>query len=394
MKVAFINTVIGYGSVGKITELLAKNEKIQSKAFYGRKEYKGSVDSFKFNNLMGNSIHAIKTFFFDSHCFENKKETELLIKELIEFSPDIVHLHNLHGYYLNIEILFKGLKSLNIPVVMTLHDCWTFTGHCPHFDSINCQQWKTHCEKCRLYSDYPFSFNKYNVYKNYDRKRVVFNSLKDLTIITPSLWLKHQVESSFLRNYKCIVINNGIQLDIFNTSYPRKQSDKIRLLAVSNVWTKTKGLDDLVELAKLLPNKYQLTVIGLTKRQIKLFPDNISCIERTADAQELAKYYCNSDVFINFTYQDTFPTVNIESLACGTPIITYNTGGSVELIEDTTGIVIDKGDYLSVLDILESDALYKLDREKCALSAKKYSLKNMVNNYISLYESLMNKKNG
>ncbi len=392
MKVAYINTVIGYGSVGKITELLASSSEIQAKVFYGRKNYHGKVSSYKFNNLYGNSVHAIKTFIFDSHGFENEAQTNILNKELKEYQPDLIHLHNLHGYYLNIETLFNCLKSLDVPIVMTLHDCWTFTGHCPHFDSINCQQWKTHCKNCQLYWDYPFSFNKYNVAKNYDKKRNVFTSVNKLTIVTPSYWLKKQVQASYLKNYECIVINNGIQLDVFNTDYLRKESDKVRLLAVSNVWTKTKGLDDLVKLARALPEKYELTIIGVNKNQKKKIPLNVRCIQRTSDAKELASYYCNSDVFINFTYQDTFPTVNIESLACGTPIITYNTGGSVELINDKTGVVIGKGDYLKVIELLNKGVLERLDRSICATIGKLYSLDNMVANYLLLYSKLVDKK--
>ena len=387
MRVAFINSVLGFGSTGKIVELLASSHELDELVFFGRKKYEGYVCNYKFNDVFGITNHAIQTFIYDNHGFVNKNQTMNLVKQLKAFKPDLVHLHNLHGYYLNIEVLINALKELDVPVVYTLHDCWSFTGHCAHYDSIGCEQWKTLCKYCPQTLQYPWTFNKCNVSKNYLKKKQLFNNWNKLALVTPSLWLKKQIESSFLAQYPCYVINNGIDLNVFKPTN-RKLNNKVKLLAVSSIWYKQKGLYDLVDFSKLLDDKYELTVVGLNKKQCKLFPSSVNTVTRTSNVQELVDLYGNADCFLNFTYSDTFPTVNLESLACGTPIITYDVGGSPEVIADGTGTIMKKGDYKQCYNLLENQILKQFDRIKCVEASKQYSLDNMATNYLNLYKEL------
>lgn len=396
MKVAFVNSVYGFGSTGKIIMSLCNCNKIEAKAFYGRKEKINDDHSYKFNNLIGNINQAIQTYVFDNHGFSCTMATKKLIKELKNFQPDIIHLHNLHGYYINVEILFSYLKRNNIKVIWTLHDCWAFTGHCPHFEAINCFQWKNVCKKCLITGKYPSSFNKLNVNKNYIRKKEIFTSLPidNLTIVTPSKWLKDCVEQSFLSKYRAIVINNGIDVSKFSKQMI-KENNKFRIIAVSSIWYKEKGLEDLKQLSNLLTSNMELVVIGLKRKQFVGFSTNTICLERTNNMEELINYYLSSDVFVNLTYEDTFPTVNIEAMACGLPILSYKSGGSTEMIDIDTGLIIDKYDINALYDAIVKlyKGYIKFDRNKIIEHAKIYNEEKMYCKYLELYKELLYGKN-
>lgn len=388
MKVAFINSVAGFGSTGKICRDLASMEGIEGKLFFGRKTNETSLPAYKMTNLFGNVKHAIDTIVFGIHGFSNTKETERLVTELKKFKPDLIHLHNLHGFYMNVEVLFDYLKESQIPVIWTLHDCWSFTGHCAHYEAIGCKKWQVKCEKCPALMTYPYTLNGSQVTSNYIRKKRVFTSLdaSQLTIVTPSKWLASQVSQSFLQKYPVQVIPNGISLEIF---YPRakEKANTFELLACASVWTKEKGLDDLIALSNQLHENEHLTIVGITTKQAKHFSSQTTCMERTADVEALCKLYSNADVFLNPTYQDTFPTVNIEALACGCPIITYPSGGSPEIINEETGIVT-KGK--SIQDLRESiDTFYKQQnnytKQACVKQASQYTKEAMLENYRKLY---------
>ena len=259
--------------------------------------------------------------------------------------PDIIHLHNIHGYYLNYKVLFNYLKTTDIPVVWTLHDCWAFTGHCAHFVEADCSKWMSQCSECPLKHSYPKSFADRSK-KNHLLKRSLFSGLGDqLTIVTVSSWLKHYVERSFLNSSRVLNIYNGIDLDVFR---PQKVSSKIKttkrvVLGVSSVWNDSKGLGDFIKLRNLLSPDIVIYLVGLSNDSVINLPEGIECIERTDDVEELAGIYSRADVFVNPTYADTFPTVNLEALACGTPVVSYNTGGSSESLSSSTGMVVDQG---------------------------------------------------
>lgn len=302
------------------------------------------------------TMNALSARLFDNVGFTAKRATKKLIKEIKAYDPDVIHLHNLHGYYLDIEVLFDYLKSADKKVIWTLHDCWAFTGHCAYFDYANCYKWETGgCENCPQKKEYPKSIFLSRSKKNFARKKRAFTGVKDLTIVTPSNWLKNLVERSFLKDYKVVTVYNGIDLDKFK---PIK-SDVLRryglenkkiLLGVANIWDRRKGFTDFIKLAEVLPDDYKIVLIGVTEKQIKTLPANVLGLRRTGSIQELCEWYTAADKFLNFTYEDNYPTVNLEAQACGTPVITYKTGGSVESVPSEN--VVPQGDLTAVLSLI------------------------------------------
>ncbi|MCI5773457.1 MAG: glycosyltransferase [Erysipelotrichaceae bacterium] len=394
MKVALINSVYGFGSTGKIVMNLCKMDNVLAKAFYGRKAAVNDGIGVKFNGFWGNVNQTIQTFILDNHGFSCTYATKKLVDKLKEFDPDIVHLHNLHGYYIHVGILFEYLKNANIKVIWTLHDCWSFTGHCPHFEAVGCNRWIDGCYECPLYLKYPFSFNKYNAKKNYQLKKAAFSSVSNMHIVVPSNWLKDQVQKSYLNKYPCEVINNGIDLNIFKYEKTATKKAKFTILAVSSMWYTEKGLKDLVAFAKLLDDDMELVVIGLNKKQSKMFGKNVCCLQRTNNVQELVDHYNAADVFVNFTYEDTFPTVNLEAMACGLPVFTYRSGGATEMIDECSGRIITKYAvnemYQRVIQLKNKEISF--DKQQIAARMDKYDLKKMYERYFALYERIYHGK--
>lgn len=364
MKVLIINSVCGIGSTGKICTDIARvllENGHECKIAYGR----GSVPD-KFKNIsvkIGSDfvcdMSAIHTRITDKHGFSNRNSTKKFIKWVKDYNPDIIHLHNIHGYYINVDILFDYLKQSQKPVIWTLHDCWPFTGHCSYFDMCNCDKWKTHCSKCPQIKSYPKSFADRS-YKNFEQKKNIFTGLEKMTIVTPSLWLKTVVKQSFLGCYDVEVIKNGIDMEIFKPTqgdFRKKYAleNKKIILGVASVWDKRKGFEDFLKLSSMIDDDYAIVLVGLDKKQTESCPENIIGIERTGSATELAHIYTMADVFVNLTYEDNYPTVNIEAQACGTPVISYNTGGSVESI--THSGVVGKGDVKGVWEKIKETSL-------------------------------------
>ena len=322
--------------------------------------------------------------------------TRKILKALKREKPDIVHLHNLHGFYINYVRLFKFIKKNNIKVVWTLHDCWSFTGHCPHFDFIGCDKWQTECYACPLKNQtYLKSWLFDRSKANFRRKEKAFCGVENLTIVTPSEWLAGLVKQSFLKDYPIEVINNGINAENFkiceNTSFKSiVPVDKKIVLAVASSWDKRKGLHDVVEISGQLSDEYAVVVVGVSEQQKEqLSKERIITITRTDNQQQLAELYSMASVFINPTYEDSYPTVNIESLCCGCPIVTYNTGGSVETITEETGIIVPKGDVDAMLEAIKVVGLRDYDRNNVSSKAKAlYSKRSMVDKYIELYTKI------
>ena len=363
MRILQINTTVNSGSTGRIAEdigkvLMANGH--ESYIAYGRGNQKSQSKLIKIGTQIDLYFHRLKTKLFDRHGFGSKKATKDLIVEIEKVNPDVIGLHNIHGYYINIEILFNFIAKKKIPVLWTFHDCWSFTGHCTFFDSIGCEKWKTQCEKCPKINSYPSSMGMDNSYYNYNTKKHLINQLQHLKIITPSQWLRKLTLQSYLKKFPVACIHNGIDLSLFrpieNTIYLTKKLDLINkkvLLGVASIWDKRKGLEDFVKLSTNLPNEYQIILIGLSDKQIKCMPKNIIGVKRTESITELAAYYSLAHVFVNPTYQDNFPTTNIEALACGTPVITYDTGGSPEAIDSETGEAIQKGEIQLLKQAIE-----------------------------------------
>lgn len=390
MKILQINSVCGVGSTGRIATDLYKvleEQGHECKIAYGRGTAPEGIDSIKIGSNLDNYYHVFKTRVFDKHGFSSVNATKKFIEEVKEYDPDIIHLHNIHGYYINIEILFNYLKEANKPVVWTLHDCWAFTGHCAYFDYVGCDKWKKGCDKCPQKQAYPTSNVIDNSKSNYKKKKELFTSVKNMTIVTPSIWLANLVKNSFLGKYKVEVINNGIDLDVFKpteSDFRKKYNlqDKFIVLGVASVWEERKGLRYFFELSKHLNTNYQIIIVGISDDYKKNMPHNIIGISRTNNVKELVEIYTSADLFLNPTLEDNFPTTNLESLACGTPVVTFNTGGSSESIDENTGIVIEPQNINSILRLLEN---YSLKKEDCVNRAQMYNRKDKYNEYIKIY---------
>lgn len=393
MRVLQINSVCGVGSTGRIaTDIhsILEEQGHESWIAYGRGEAKNCKNAIKIGNNIDNYKHVIKTRILDRHGFASEKATKLFIEKVRELDPDVIHLHNIHGYYINIEILFRYLKEADKKVIWTLHDCWAFTGHCSHFDYIDCGKWKTGCYDCPQKNNYPSSIILDNSGKNYHEKKDLFNGVKNMTIVTPSKWLSKLVNQSFLSGYPVQVINNGIDLNIFKPLESEfrekyKLERQLIILGIANVWEKRKGLHYFLELAKRIKENESIVLVGLTEEQIKDLPANVIGINKTDNTQELAEIYSAANIFINPTLEDNFPTTNLEALACGTPVITFNTGGSPESIDSTCGVTIEKGRIEDLIAAIEQLRITNFSSNNCIVKAKNFDKYDRYNDYINQY---------
>lgn len=399
MKIFQINSVCGYGSTGNIAVNIAEtlhscnNECLIA---YGQATTSYS-QSFRIGTVLENDWHNLfYSRILGLQGLGTYHGTKLLIKKIIEYNPDIIHLHNIHGNYLNYPLLFKYLIKSKIPVVWTLHDCWSFTGHCAHYSLAKCYKWQTECKNCpRKNANFPSLFDTSNICFNLKRK--YFTGVKNLTLVPVSNWLAGELKRSFFKDTPIKVINNGIDLQIFKSSRISKKDlglhEKFTILGVSGGWPKTKGLSEFFKLRSILSEDFQIIIIGLTKKQIYNLPKGIIGMEKTKNVRELVDYYSIADVFFNSTWEDTFPTVNLEALACGTPIITYRTGGSTEAVNSNTGFVVNQGDVNSVVECIEKIKVLgkKSFSDKCRERAEQlYDKHNCYMSYIDLYESIIN----
>ena len=395
MKILQINSVYGYGSTGRIVESIHKTcikKGIDSYVIFSRlgainsteQEVEETDNIIRVYNDTEFKEHVLKAVLLDKHGLYSNKNTYVIIDKIKEINPDIIHLHNIHGFYLNYEILFDFLKKFNKKIIWTLHDCWAFTGYCSHYEYNECNEWKTGCLNCKYSNVYPYRLLS-NSKDNYIRKSKVFNSVDDITIITPSFWLKQQIRNSFLKGKVCKVITNGLSSEKFKftkTNILEKYGifNKKIILAVSSIWTKQKGFDEYLKLAKLINEDWKIVMVGLSKKQIKKLPKNIIGIERTNSIEDLIEFYSAATVFVNLTLEETFSLVNIEAQSCSLPVITYNTGGSPETVLNKENIV-DKYDLNKVIELLNNRSFNK----------KRYNIKNtMIQNYIELYYEVIN----
>lgn len=402
MRVLQINSVCGKSSTGRIASDLA-SQIIQNNGdsviCYGRDEAVGPSKqfSYKIGSKLNVFVHTALVRMFDLQEIASVVPTIRLCRFIRQYSPDIIHLHNIHGYYLNYGILFKFLKKYNKPIVWTLHDCWSFTGHCSHFENVRCSKWLGNCSNCSQKSRYPQSFLFNNSRLHLEQKRKLFSGVRSMILVTPSEWLKNYVMKSFMGQYKVEVVNNGINRQIFCPS--KKEADSILtkfnlvskkiVLGVSTLWDKGKGLDDFSMLSKLLPKEYQIVLIGTDAKVRKEIPSCILAIDRTNSIAELAAWYSAAYVFVNPTYEDNFPTVNLEAISCGTPVIGYKTGGSVESILASKGIVVKQGDIKALADAIVSSNFQENARAFCADVSKQYDAKVMHEKYLKIYDQIL-----
>lgn len=416
MKIIQINTVYPQGSTGKIVKALANVSEeagIENKiavAFTKKKIQDSNV--MPVSSCPDNHLHnRLARMFMLTGCF-SFFHTLFWLNRVKKYNPDIIHIHNLHGNYINIPLLFRYIKKNNIPVVWTFHDCWPFTGYCPYFDYVGCNKWQTNCCHCPQKG-----MDNVNIIDNsrlmFDRKREWFSNVQNMTIVTPSQWLADLVKQSFLKNYPVKVINNGIDLNIFQPREPSssllENNAKLKewmlangrlntenrvpsnlILGVAFDWGRRKGLDVFIELAKRLPNNYQIVLVGTDDNIDKLLPKNIISIHKTSNQQELAEIYSMADLFVNPTREEVFGMVNVEALACGTPVLTYNTGGSPECVDKTCGSIVDCNDInglqAEIIKICEEKSFSK---EDCIRRAKCFDEINNFAEYLLLYRGVL-----
>lgn len=390
-KLLQINVTANWGSTGKMAEaigLTAVSNGWASFIAYGRIAEHSSSELIKVGTRIEPYIHYLYDRLFDMEGLGSKIATKTLVKYIAAIKPDVIHLHNIHDHYLNYQILFEYLNKTDIKIVWTFHDCWTFTGHCYHFVHVNCMKWIDQCSDC--VQKYKFVDRSR---ENYLLKKLLFTSCENLTVVPCSEWMGDFVKKSFFKNKPITVIHNGVDLNVFRVlSENRPRDDKHRILAVSNVWTSSKGINDIHRLRSLLSDDFLITVVGLSVDQINNLPEGVEGVPRTRDVQELVQLYNEADVLINPTYADTFPTVNLEALACGTPVITYRTGGSPEAIDEKTGVVVEQGAVESLAQAIIGLRNKPLSREDCRARAEEYFDKDKcIKKYFELYESILTK---
>ncbi len=395
-KLVQINTVCN-GSTGNIMGAIQKEAMAQgfeTVSLYGRRKGYRDMPCEKFGNGISFWIHVIVNTLFDMQGWASGYHTKKMVRRLKEINPDVIHLHNLHGYYLNLPILFRYLnEEYNGKIFWTFHDCWPITGHCPHFILAECEKWKRECYQCANKKQYPISYGIDHSKENYRWKKAAFTSLKDLTIICPSNWVKQTVGQSFLKDKKAVVVSNGIDQNIF---YPRTETTALEkygipndmkiVLGVASIWDPRKGLNDFLDLAKGLEDDYRIVLVGLSKKQKKMMPANIIGILRTENREELAQIYTRADIFINPSWEETFSLVTVEAMACGTPVIAMRSSAVQELIKEENGVLLDNNsveEYMRAIRYLES---YKLEREVVQNTVKNYTVDNMTKRVVELYK--------
>ncbi len=397
MKILQINSVCGYGSTGRIAADLSHAVKaagMECRIAYGRGKAPSDVETIRIDAPLNVSLHGALSRLTDKHGFYSKQATRDFIAKAKEWEPDLIHLHNVHGYYLNLPILFEYLGQAGLPVVWTLHDCWAFTGHCAYFDAAGCEKWRTGCGDCPQLHEYPASLGADRSAWNYRQKQELFRLPEKMTLVTPSEWLAGLVRESFLGGYPVRVIHNGINLEKFHPT-PGDFRERYGLrgkklaLGIASVWERRKGLEDFIRLAGLLGEEWRIVLVGLSEQQQKGLPPGILGLARTDSIEELAALYTAADVFVNPTREDNFPTTNLEALACGTPVVTYRTGGSSESLDVTCGTVVEKGavDALArAVQTADFSVEACLARAKCFDKAEKYQA------YIRLYRDMTGKE--
>ncbi len=390
-----INASANWGSTGKIAEQIGQcaiSNGWCSYIAYGRCMNPSNSMLIPIGCKISPYFHYVEQRIFDNEGRCSRFETKRLIKQIEAIKPDIVHLHNIHDHYLNYIKLFEYLNNTNIKVVWTFHDCWAMTGHCMHFVTKNCNRWKTGCYDCPMKGEYPKALLDRSRY-NWELKKQLFSKNKNLTIVACSNWIANFVKESYLKDKYIEVIHNGCDI---NTFYPHEKikSDKFRIIAVSNLWYPNKGELDIYKLRSMLPrDEYEIIMVGLSPNQVMNLPDGIKGVQRTQNTQELAQLYSNADVLINPTYEDNFPSVNIEALACGTPIITYRTGGSPEAIDEHTGAVIEQGDIVTFCEKIKEFNVSKFKQrnsDNCRKRAvDKFNKDKCFEKYIDLYKRIL-----
>lgn len=402
-KVLQINVTANWGSHGKIAELIGQkaiSHGWESYIAYGRNMNPSKSHLIKIGTKLDFYLHVLCTRLFGGHGLYSTAATRKLIKKIDEICPNVVHIHNIHGYYLNYKVLFEYLAAKQYTVIITMHDCWTFTGHCAHFAGKNCSKWKTCCCNCPSIKSYPSSIIDFPK-RNFELKHRLYSTINNLTMVPVSNWIADFLPNSILKGAKVRTIHNGVDVDTF---MPKKDADTIKdkynipkdkfmILGVANIWVAHRGLNEFYKVQKQLSDDFVTVLVGMSEVQIKQLPQGFVGIKRTDSVSELASLYSAADVYMNPTWSDTFPTTNLEALACGTPVITFRTGGSPEAVDEKTGIVVKQGDVKGLITAVLNMKYTPLSSNDCRKRAEElFDKDKCFEKYVELYEELLNGK--
>ena len=394
MKVVQINATYGTGSTGKICAGISRMltaEGIENHVFYGGKKEK-LPNGERFGGVAYRKLQALRSRVGGRYGFYSQAATRKLLRRLDSIQPDIVHLHNIHSHNCDLGMLFSYLRAGGIKVCWTFHDCWAFTGYCPYFDMVKCQNWKSTCGKCPQRKTFSWFFDKSGWLQA--QKKALFTSLP-ITVITPSQWMADMVKGSFFREQPLRVIPNGIDPEIFR---PREGDLRRRygcagkwiVLGVAFGWDSRKGLDVFLELSRRLDRRFRIVLVGTDEWIDKQLPPQILSVHRTRDQRELAEIYSAADVFVNPTREDNYPTVNMEALACGTPVVTFAAGGSPEIPDATCGAVVGKEDVDALTaEVIRICEKRPFPKEACLARAQAFEEQNRYREYLALYKELL-----
>lgn len=405
MRVAQIN-MVNFGSTGRIVMQLAaavRTDGGESAFFYTRvatKHYRrlppAPQGEYRYGTFAGNNLHFLLARITGKNCCYSRCSTKKLLRELERFQPDIVHLHNLHASYLNFPMLFAWLKKSGVKVVWTFHDCWPMTAKCPHFDLCGCERWKTGCHDCMQLHSYPAACIDRTA-KLWEQRRALFTQLDSLMVVTPSNWLAGLAKQSYFSKYPVRVIHTGIDLDVFQPSQEDyfaalRQEGKYIVLGVANPWNVKKGLDVFIELSKRLDDRFQLVMVGTTAQLDASLPANIISIHATQNPAELAKIYSSADVFANPTREETLGLVNAEALACGTPVVTFASGGSPEVPDSTCGCAVPRDDIAAFeQQLVRVCTEQPYSAADCRKRAMHFDAAQRLEDYLDVYRSVLAK---
>ncbi len=394
MKTVQINITSGTGSTGKICRGIAdvlKKYDIESTVLYAGHCSNAGENDVSYMSQFSIKKNALLSRIFGNYGFQTKKETKKMIQALRQIDPQVIHLHNLHGHNCNLQLLFDYIREKHIKVIWTFHDCWAFTAYCPHYDMIGCDRWLSRCHHCPQRKRFSWFFDRSA--QLFTKKKQLFAGV-DMTIVTPSQWMADQAKKSFLKDNPIRVLHNGIDLQVFcptESDFRERYycGDKFIVLGVAFGWGSRKGLDVFCNLANTLPDAYQIVLVGTNEEIDQALPDNIISIHRTQNQQELAQIYTAADVLVNPTREENYPTVNMEALACGTPVITFRTGGSAEMLDKTCGIVVEKNDAQALLEQIEKLKENKHIRScDCVARAKAFDMHACYESYAVLYKEI------
>lgn len=357
-RIAIINSVCGTGSTGRIVNdltIFLRAKGFDARIFFGRNPNRFKAPYAKcFSNYLDFLVHCLKTRLFDKSGFSSNHVTQKLIKELNQFDPDLIILNNLHGYYLNINILFNWIKNKNKKIILVCHDCWNFTGHCTHFSLKNCTKWKNGCYNCPAKKEYPSSLLLDNSKRNYEIKKDLYSNIKNLTVVCPSNWLANYAKESFFSNREIVTIHNGVDTNLFKKTtgnFKKKYNlgNKKIILCIANMFDERKGLYDVIKLNQILSDNEVIVMVGQIKGKIEI-PKNIIHIRRTDSIVQLVEIYSSCDVMFNPTYEDNYPTTNLEAISCDLPVVCYKTGGAVESVDEH--FLVEQGDVDAAKSIM------------------------------------------